>query len=169
LRNINGPSLDFERCEAHDPRTPLAAIEGGVVMRSVALTLKKRWIVLAIVVIAAAAGVGVAVATVTTNNLADTTSVRLRIDHSEFVPSADQPSFSSGWHTHPGPVIIQVQHGYLKITQATCHPNVIGPGETYIETAELPVLATANKAVSWTATLIVPSGVALRTNVSAPC
>jgi hypothetical protein len=138
-------------------------------MKSVVFSSKKKWIVLAIVVIAAAVGVGVAVATVTTSNLADTTSVRLRIDRSEFVPSADQPVFSSGWHTHPGPVIIQVQQGKLKITQGPCHPNVVGPGETYIETPELPVLATANQAVNWTATLIVPAGAPLRTNVSAAC
>jgi hypothetical protein len=62
-----------------------------------------------------------------------------------------------------------VQQGYLKITQATCHPNVIGPGETYIETPQLPVLATANKAATWTATLLVPAGVPLRTDVSSPC
>ncbi len=130
---------------------------------------KKKWIVLAILLIAATVGVGVAVATVTSSNVVDTTSVRLRIDRSVFVPSADQPSFSSGWHTHPGPVIIQVQEGYLKITQGTCHPNVVGPGETYIETAELPVLATANKEAKWTATLIVPAGAPLRTNASDPC
>jgi quercetin dioxygenase-like cupin family protein len=85
------------------------------------------------------------------------------------VPSADQPTFSSGWHTHPGPVIIQVQEGYLKITQATCYANVIGPGETYIETPELPVLATANREVRWTVTLVVPAGVPLRTDASDPC
>jgi hypothetical protein len=130
---------------------------------------KKKWIVFGILVIAAAVGVSIAVATVTSTTLVDTTSVRLRVDRSEFVPSAGQRRFSSGWHVHPGPVIIQVQQGYLKITQATCHPNVIGPGETYIETPQLPVLATANKAATWTATLLVPAGVPLRTDVSSPC
>jgi quercetin dioxygenase-like cupin family protein len=130
---------------------------------------KKGWIVVGILVIAASVGVGVALATVTSTILADTTSVRLRIDRSEFVPTADQPEFSSGWHTHPGPVIIQVQEGRLKITQGTCHPNVVGAGKTYIETAELPVLATADQAAKWTATLIVPAGVPLRTNASDPC
>jgi quercetin dioxygenase-like cupin family protein len=129
----------------------------------------KKWIVLAILVVAATVGVGVAVATVTSTNLADTTAVRLRIDRTVYTPSADQPEFSSGWHTHPGPVIIQVQSGHLKLTQGTCHPNVVGPGETYVETPELPVLATANKAATWTATLIVPVGAALRTNASDPC
>ncbi len=131
--------------------------------------LGKKWIVFAILVIAAAVGVGVAVATVTSTILIDTSSVRLRSDRSHFVPSADQPRFSSGWHTHPGPVIIQVQEGFLKITQATCHPTVVGPGETYVETPVLPVNATANHEVSWTATLIVPVGAPLRTNTTDPC
>ena len=130
---------------------------------------KRRWLVFGAVAAIGAVSVGIAVATVVSTNLVDTTSVRLRIDRSVFSPSADQPEFSSGWHSHPGPVIIQVQEGYLKITQGTCHPNVVGPGETYVETAQLPVLATANKAAKWTATLIVPAGVPLRTDVSDPC
>jgi quercetin dioxygenase-like cupin family protein len=129
----------------------------------------KKWIVSAILLIAATVGVGIAVAAVVSTTLVDTTSVRLRIDRTEFVPSANQRRFSSGWHTHPGPVIIQVQEGRLKITQATCHPNVVGPGETYIETPALPVLATTNKAAKWTATLVVPAGAPLRTDVSDPC
>ena len=84
------------------------------------------------------------------------------------MPSANQPEFSSGWHTHPGPVIVQVQEGYFKITQATCHPNVIGPGETYVETPELPVLATANKAVKWTTSMILPASAPLATPVTNP-
>ena len=133
------------------------------------LRSKKKWIVVAILVLAGAFGVGVAVATVTSSILVDTTSVRLRIDRTVFVPSDTQPVFNSGWHTHPGPVIIQVQEGSLKITQATCHPNVVSAGETYVETAELPVLATANNAAAWTATFIVPAGVPLRTDVADPC
>jgi quercetin dioxygenase-like cupin family protein len=145
-----------------------AAVNEGEV-RVLRTPRSKKWIVFAILLTVATVGVGVAVATVTSTILTDTTSVRLRIDRTEFVPSANQRRFSSGWHTHPGPVIIQVQEGRLKITQGTCHPNVVGPGETYIETAALPVLATANKAAKWTATLVVPAGVPLRTDVSDPC
>jgi hypothetical protein len=115
-------------------------------------------------------GVGVAIATVTPTVLADTTSVHLRIVHSEFVPSADQPSFTSGWHMHPGPVFVQVQEGELKITQATCHPNVVHAGETYVETPDLPVLATADKPVKWTTSMILPAGAPLSIPVSeSPC
>jgi hypothetical protein len=42
--------------------------------------------------------------------------------------------------------------------------------QKYIETAELPVVATANQAAKWTATLIIPADKPLRTNVaSGPC
>ena len=46
---------------------------------------------------------------------------------------------------------------YLKITQTTCHPNVIGPGETYVETPGVPVIAVADKAAKWMSTLILPN------------
>jgi hypothetical protein len=133
----------------------------------------KKWIAFVILVIAAGVGVGVAVATVTSSTLRDTSDVRLRIDRSAFVPSADQPSFSSGWHTHPGPVIIQVQEGSLTFTQGPeggpCVTTKVRAGETFIETPELPVLAEARKAVKWTATFIVPVGVPLRVDVGDPC
>jgi hypothetical protein len=67
-------------------------------------------------------------------------------------------------------VIVQVQEGYLKFTEeGTCNTNVVGPGETYIETPQRPLLATANKAASWTTTLIVPVGAPLSTPASDPC
>jgi hypothetical protein len=88
----------------------------------------KRWIVLAAFVVGGAVGAGIASAVTTTTTVADTNTVRERI-----ATVTTDGGFSSGWHIHPGPVILQVQDGYLKITQATCHPNVVGPGETYIE------------------------------------
>jgi hypothetical protein len=69
-------------------------------------------------------------------------------------------------------VILQVQDGYLKITQATCHPNVVGPGETYIETPGVPVLADANKAATFTVTEILPNsapGAPDRVSTTNPC
>ena len=69
-------------------------------------------------------------------------------------------------------MIVQVQSGYLKITQNTCNPNVIGPGETYVETPNVPVIATADKATSWTVTEIFPNGVpgsSDRVPATSPC
>ena len=130
---------------------------------------KKRWPVLALLGVTALATAAVAVATVTSQILTDTSSVRLRIDRTHFVPSADQPTFSSGWHTHPGPVLIHVEEGRLKFTQGPCNPSVVGPGETYVEAAHVPIVATANQEASWTATFIVPAGVPLRTDSPAAC
>ncbi len=133
-------------------------------------------IVLALVMLAAVVGVGVAVATVSVTVLADThptggppNEVRLRVFRSEFVPSADQPTFSSGWHTHPGPVIFQVQKGHFKITQTTCKPTNLGPGETYVETPGVPIIARTNRAATWTTTLIVPADKPLSSPASDPC
>jgi len=111
----------------------------------------KKWAVLAAFVVGGAIGVSAAIAATTNIVVADTNTVRERI-----VQISTDGGFNSGWHIHPGPVIVQVQHGYLKITQNTCNPTVVGPGDTYIETPGQPVLATANKATSWTITEIFP-------------
>ena len=133
------------------------------------LRSKKKWIALVVLVLAGVVGVGVAVATVTATVLADTNDVRLRIVRSEFVPSGDQPTFSSGWHTHPGPVIVQVQAGRFNITDANCKTSVVRPGETYIETPDSPLIVTAKKSVKWTNTFILPVGAPLATPASDPC
>jgi hypothetical protein len=73
-------------------------------------------------VLGGAVGTGIAAAVTITAVAADTNTVRERI-----ASITTDGNFNSGWHIHPGPVIVQVQDGYLKITQATCHPNVIGP------------------------------------------
>jgi hypothetical protein len=141
------------------------------------LRSKNKWIILGVLAVAATLGVGVAVATVTSTVLSDThpaggsaNEIRLRIVRSEFVPSADQPSFSSGWHTHPGPVIFQVQEGRFGITQGPpCRTTTLGPGETYIETPEFPVLATAKRAGKWTTSFILPANKPLLSPASDPC
>jgi hypothetical protein len=126
----------------------------------------KRSIILALLV-GAVIGTGVARALTTTTVVADTNTVRERI-----ATMSTDGNFDSGWHIHPGPVIVQVQSGYLKITQATCHPNVVGPGKTYIETPGVPVDATADNATSWTITELIPNsapGAPDRVPTTSPC
>jgi hypothetical protein len=126
----------------------------------------KRSIILALLV-GAVIGTGVARALTTTTVVADTNTVRERI-----ATMSTDGNFDSGWHIHPGPVIVQVQRGYLKITQATCHPNVVGPGKTYIETPGVPVDATADNATSWTITELIPNsapGAPDRVPTTSPC
>jgi hypothetical protein len=118
-------------------------------------------------VVGGAIGAGIAIAATTTTVVSDTNVVRERIAR-----ISTDGGFNSGWHIHPGPVIVQVQEGYLKITQNTCNPTVVGPGETYIETPGQPVIAEANNGVKWTITEILPDshpGDADRVSATDPC
>jgi len=127
----------------------------------------KKWAVLVAFVVGGGIGAGIAIAATTTTLVSDTNVVRERIAR-----ISTDGGFNSGWHIHPGPVIVQVQEGYLKITQNTCNPTVVGPGETYIETPGQPVIAEANKAVNWTITEILPDshpGDADRVSATDPC
>jgi hypothetical protein len=127
----------------------------------------KRWLLLGAFVVGGAIGAAIASAVTTITVVADTNTVRERI-----ATITTDGDFNSGWHIHPGPVIVQVQSGYLKITQNTCNPNVVGPGETYIETPGVPVDATADKATTWTITELFPNsapGDSDRVSTTSPC
>jgi quercetin dioxygenase-like cupin family protein len=115
---------------------------------------------LAIVALAAAAGVAVAAQTIVT----DTDNVHLRIVKSQF-----DDGFDSGWHTHSGPAIVQVQKGRFKITQGSCTPTTVTAGEAYIEVPNVPVLAVAKGEIEWTTTLIYETGQPAATPVASPC
>lgn len=83
--------------------------------------------------------------------------------------TVDPDGLDSGWHTHPGPVIVQVEAGHFMLYQGSCAPSVIGPGETYVEVPNMPVRAVSKDAITWTTTLIIPGSAAPRTNVGDPC
>ena len=114
----------------------------------------KKWTILAALVVGGAVGAGIASAVTTTTVVTDTNVVRERI--AKITTDGD---FSSGWHIHPGPVIVQVQDGYLHFTQNTCNVTVVGPGETYIETPGVPIDLEVNKPATWTITEILPNTV----------
>ena len=121
---------------------------------------KKILFVLAIVAVTAGAGVAVAAQTVAT----DTDNVHLRIVKSQF-----DAGFDSGWHTHPGPAIVQVQKGRFKLFQGSCEPMTVRAGESYIEVPSVPVLAVAKGEIEWTTTLLYESGQPAATPVASPC
>jgi quercetin dioxygenase-like cupin family protein len=82
---------------------------------------------------------------------ADTNNVRLRMVKSEF-----DDGFTANWHTHPGPVIVQVEEGHFKIYQGSCTPTIVGPGETFIEVPDVPVKAEAKGRIKWTTSMVLP-------------
>jgi quercetin dioxygenase-like cupin family protein len=94
----------------------------------------------------------------------ETTDVRLRIVQSEF-----DEGFDSGWHTHPGPVIVQVQEGLFKIYQDGCEPIAVHEGESYIEVPLVPVRAVAKGRIRWTTSQILPDGEAAQEPSVPPC
>jgi quercetin dioxygenase-like cupin family protein len=121
---------------------------------------KKIVFALATVAVASAASVAAAAQTIVT----DTDNVHLRVVKSQF-----DDGFDSGWHTHPGPAIVQVQQGRFKIFQGSCQPTTVGAGETYIEVPNAPVLAVAKGEIEWTTTLLYETGQSAATPVASPC
>ena len=110
-------------------------------------------------------GVGAAVnaAVISQQTPTDTTNLHLKVVHTV----AD--GFDSGWHSHPGPAIVLVQRGYLKLYQGSCAPKVIGPGQSYIEVPNVPVRGVAQGPVEWTTTLITEAGIPQATPATNPC
>ena len=125
---------------------------------------KKAIVTLACTVVAAAVLAGTALSGLISQTIVrDSTSVHLRVVRSV----AD--AYDSGWHTHPGPAIVQVQEGSFQITQGTCTPTTVSAGQTYVEVPFLAVRAVSTGRVVWTTTLVGPQEDALLTPTTSPC
>ena len=109
-----------------------------------------------------ALGVGIGVAATTTTR--DTSDVRLRVLQSSF-----QDGFDSGWHTHPGLVVVQVTEGKFKFFQGSCEPVVVQAGEHFLEVPFVPIRAVGYGHVEWTTTQILPAADPPLTVVTDPC
>jgi quercetin dioxygenase-like cupin family protein len=106
----------------------------------------------------AASSIGIALAATAPSQKAivdEYGNVRLRIVESDYAPTAADPTYDSGWHTHPGPAIVQVKSGTFDITQVGCTPTKVGPGQTFIEIPNTPVRAVSEGAIKWTTTLLL--------------
>lgn len=127
-------------------------------------TRTRRLVVLIGVLLPAIVLTAVAVAAATSQTvLADGTTLHVRIVRTV------ANDFDSGWHTHPGPTIVQVQEGSFQITQANCATRTVGAGETFIETPYSPLRAVATGRIVWTATLLGRYEEKLSTPVASPC
>jgi hypothetical protein len=90
--------------------------------------------------------------------------VRVRVLHSGVTSG-----FNSGWHTHPGPVIVAVKQGTLSFIQGSCEPTMVSAGQGYIERPSIPILAMASGEAEWVATMIIPVGAPPATPADDPC
>jgi quercetin dioxygenase-like cupin family protein len=69
------------------------------------------------------------------------------------------PGGSSGWHHHPGIVVVVVQSGTVTFYDHKCRPEVHPAGTTFIESSDSPGLAknTGTETAVVEATFIVPA------------
>jgi quercetin dioxygenase-like cupin family protein len=78
---------------------------------------------------------------------------------------------SSGWHSHPGVVLVAVQSGTVTLYDAACHTTQYGPGQAFVEVGDDALLVrnnTTSNAVLYV-TLIVPkSATSLRIDKPQP-
>ncbi len=122
--------------------------------------------VLLLLALAVVSGTFVAVAAgavIFRQTLADGTDLRYRFER----VSADAAGFDSGWHIHPGLVIVQIESGSVRFTQGSCAPKTYGPGETIIEVPWQPARFVTTGRATWTTTFFVPSGQLLTVPMSA--
>jgi quercetin dioxygenase-like cupin family protein len=82
-----------------------------------------------------------------------------------------QPQGTSGWHFHPGIVIVVVESGQVTTHDANCQTVTYGPHQSFVESGTLPFMvsneSTTDKAVVY-ATLVVPAGSVFRIEVAPP-
>lgn len=64
----------------------------------------------------------------------------------------------TGWHIHPGLVIVQIEAGSVQFTQGSCTAKTYGPGDTIIEVPWKPARFVATGEATWTTTFFVPTG-----------
>ncbi len=72
------------------------------------------------------------------------------------------PGDSSGWHHHPGIVLVTVESGSVTLTQSDCSSVTYGPNEpagaVFAEGGDDPVLATSATGATNYVVFVVPDG-----------
>jgi hypothetical protein len=136
-----------------------------------ALVRKKKWLLAALLVVVtstatavalASAGWGVTTTTYVTAHFDKTVHVNsdrvkfqtkdptlVRVQKLEWLPGA-----YSGWHHHPGVIIVTVQSGSVTVMDAACNTVTYGPGlpdgAAFVEGGDAPMQVTsANGAVEY--------------------
>jgi quercetin dioxygenase-like cupin family protein len=78
---------------------------------------------------------------------------------------------TSGWHFHPGVVIVVVESGQVTTHDANCQTATYGPHQSFVESGIEPFMvsneSSTGKAVVY-ATLVVPAGSPFRIETAPP-
>jgi quercetin dioxygenase-like cupin family protein len=81
------------------------------------------------------------------------------------------PGGSSGWHSHPGVVLVAVQSGTVTVYDADCHTTQYGPGQAFVEVGDDAVLVrnnTTSNAVLYVSLIVPKSATSLRVDAPQP-
>ena len=127
------------------------------------LLRSKKFLVLLAGVVAAGVTAAVAISATSTRVIIDTSAVHMRIQKGTL------DNYDSGWHIHPGLVVVKVQEGSLQVYEDGCTPKTVGAGEVTIETPYMPIRVFAKHAVE-TVTFILngPDPVAVPLSAYSP-
>ena len=78
----------------------------------------------------------------------------------------------SGWHHHPGMVIVAVQSGTATVTDAACGRTTYGPGQpagaVFVESGDAPAQVSSAQGAVLYATYVTPDGQLPRLEDDAP-
>lgn len=82
-----------------------------------------------------------------------------------------QPHGTSGWHFHPGVVIVVVESGQVTTHDANCQTATYSPHQSFVESGTTPFMVSNEsdtvQAVVY-ATIVVPAGSPFRIETTAP-
>lgn len=79
----------------------------------------------------------------------------------------DASGFDSGWHIHPGLVVVQIEAGSVQFYQGSCTARTFGPGDTLVEVPWKPARFVATGSAAWTTSFLVPTGQQLSVGLGA--
>ncbi len=81
-----------------------------------------------------------------------------------------QPGGTSGWHGHPGAVLVVVKSGTFTRYDARCNARVYTAGHAFVEGPEVAMVRnTGFELAESVVTYLVPAGSPLRTDAPSPC
>jgi quercetin dioxygenase-like cupin family protein len=85
------------------------------------------------------------------------------------VSQTAQAGFTSGWHSHTGPILVNITAGSMKFYAADCTETTVTAGHGYFETPGEPILVRNEGSVTaaWITTQIIPVGGSRRVDVLA--
>lgn len=70
----------------------------------------------------------------------------------------------SGWHHHPGIVIVTVASGDLTFTHSDCSSRTYGPNEVFVEGGDEPGQASSENGATLYVTFVAPDNAGFRVN-----